>query len=53
MIGREEGHYSHKPEEGRQVTLFEFETLIALKRDAGIELGPESTAQRAPSRACR
>jgi MOSC domain-containing protein YiiM len=41
MIGREEGCYSHKPEEGRQVTLFELETLVALKRDAGIELGPE------------
>jgi hypothetical protein len=41
MIGREEGFYSHKPEEGRQVTLFELETLIALKRDAKIELGPE------------
>src|SRR5271155_1091895 len=40
MIGREEGFYSHKPEEGRQVTLFEFETLIALKRDHNIELGP-------------
>jgi MOSC domain-containing protein YiiM len=40
MIGREEGFYSHKPEEGRQVTLFELETLIALKRDAKIELGP-------------
>jgi MOSC domain-containing protein YiiM len=40
MIGREEGFYSHKPEEGRQVTLFELETLIALKRDANIELGP-------------
>jgi len=39
MIGREEGFYSHKPEEGRQVTLFELETLIALKRDAKIELG--------------
>ncbi|WP_407177256.1 MOSC domain-containing protein [Bradyrhizobium sp. STM 3562] len=39
MIGREEGFYSHKPEEGRQVTLFELETLIALKRDANIELG--------------
>jgi MOSC domain-containing protein YiiM len=39
VIGREEGFYSHKPEEGRQVTLFEFETLIALKRDAKIELG--------------
>jgi MOSC domain-containing protein YiiM len=40
MIGREEGFYSHKPEEGRQVTLFELETLTALKRDAKIELGP-------------
>jgi MOSC domain-containing protein YiiM len=40
MIGREEGFYSHKPEEGRQVTLFELETLVALKRDANIELGP-------------
>jgi MOSC domain-containing protein YiiM len=40
MLGREEGFYSHKPEEGRQVTLFELETLIALKRDARIELGP-------------
>jgi MOSC domain-containing protein YiiM len=41
MIGREEGFYSGKPEEGRQVTLFEIETLIALKRDAGIDLEPE------------
>jgi MOSC domain-containing protein YiiM len=41
MIGREAGFYSHKPEEGRQVTLFELETLVALKRDANIELGPE------------
>jgi MOSC domain-containing protein YiiM len=40
MIGSEEGFYSHKPEEGRQVTLFELETLVALKRDARIELGP-------------
>lgn len=40
MIGREEGFYSHKPEEGRQVTLFELETLVALKRDANIELAP-------------
>jgi len=40
MIGREQGFYSHKPEEGRQVTLFEWETLVALKRDANIELGP-------------
>jgi MOSC domain-containing protein YiiM len=41
MIGREEGFYSHRPEDGRQVTLFELETLVALKRDADIELGPE------------
>jgi MOSC domain-containing protein YiiM len=41
MIGREEGFYSHKPEEGRQVTLFELETLVALKRDASIALGPQ------------
>jgi MOSC domain-containing protein YiiM len=41
MIGREEGFYSHRPEEGRQVTLFELETLIALKRDANIDLGPQ------------
>lgn len=41
MIGRETGFYSHKPEEGRQVTLFEIETLWALKRDHGIDLAPE------------
>ncbi|MFG1200800.1 MOSC domain-containing protein [Xanthobacter aminoxidans] len=41
MIGREEGFYSDRPEEGRQVTLFEIETLEALKRDAGVVLGPE------------
>jgi MOSC domain-containing protein YiiM len=41
MIGREEGFYSGKPEEGRQITLFEIETLFALKRDASIDLAPE------------
>ncbi|MDB5503482.1 MAG: hypothetical protein JWR89_3384 [Tardiphaga sp.] len=41
MIGREEGFYSSKPEEGRQVTLFEIETLLALKRDHNIDLAPE------------
>lgn len=34
------GFYSHKPEEGRQVTLFEVETLEALWRDHGIALSP-------------
>ena len=38
MLGREAGYYSHLPEEGRQITLFEIETLWALKRDHGIEL---------------
>ena len=41
MIGQETGFYSHKPEEGRQVTLFEIETLIALERDAKITMLPE------------
>ena len=41
LIGQETGFYSHKPEEGRQVTLFEIETLEALRRDHGIELLPE------------
>ena len=41
LIGQEAGFYSHKPEEGRQVTLFEMETLEALRRDHGIELLPE------------
>ena len=36
-----EGFYSHLRKEEEQITLFEFETLLALKRDAGIELGPE------------
>jgi MOSC domain-containing protein YiiM len=35
------GFYSHKPEDGRQITLFEIETLWALRRDHDIELGPE------------
>lgn len=35
------GFYSHKPEEGRQVTLFEIETLEALKRDHNIDFAPE------------
>jgi MOSC domain-containing protein YiiM len=40
MIGNEAGFYSHKPEEGRQITLFEMETLEALARDAKITLAP-------------
>jgi MOSC domain-containing protein YiiM len=41
LIGHEKGFYSHKPEEGRQITLFEMETLEALRRDHGIEMLPE------------
>lgn len=37
----ETGFYSDKPEIGRQVTLFETETLEALKRDFDLELAPE------------
>lgn len=40
-IGVEQGFYSEKPEEGRQVTLFEEETLEAILRDYKIELRPE------------
>lgn len=40
LIGQETGFYSHKPEEGRQVTLFEMETLEALARDHKITLAP-------------
>jgi MOSC domain-containing protein YiiM len=34
------GFYSNKPEEGRQITLFEAETLEALQRDHGIDFAP-------------
>lgn len=34
------GFYSDRPEEGRQVTLFEMETLDALRRDHKITLQP-------------
>ena len=40
MIGRGAGFYSHRSEEGRQVTLFEIETLWALERDHRIDLSP-------------
>jgi len=37
MIGNEEGFYSHKPEEGRQVTLFELDAGITLERNVTVE----------------
>ena len=36
-----EGFYSDRPEEGRQVTLFEAETLEALLRDHKVRLRPD------------
>jgi len=38
MLGT--GYYSGKPEEGRQITLFEIETLEALRRDHDLTLTP-------------
>jgi MOSC domain-containing protein YiiM len=40
-IGTETGFYSEKPEEGRQVTLFEAEVLEAILRDYKMEILPE------------
>lgn len=40
-IGAEAGFYSDKPEDGRQVTLFEAEQLENIRRDHGIDLAPE------------
>jgi len=38
-LALEAGFYSQKPEDGRQITLFEIETLWALRRDHAIEIG--------------
>ncbi len=40
-LGVEQGFYSDKPEEGRQITLFEEEVLGDLLRDYQLELLPE------------
>lgn len=44
------GFYSDKPEEGRQITLFEIETLEALKRDHKIVLAPEEHRRNVTTR---
>ena len=44
------GTYSNKLEEGRQVTLFEQETLEALHRDHGIALEPRETRRNVITR---
>lgn len=45
------GFYSDKPEPGRQVTLFEEETLEALRRDHGIEFLPTDHRRNITTRA--
>jgi MOSC domain-containing protein YiiM len=50
MLGIEEGFYSAKPEEGRQVTLFEEEALECIRRDHGIELLPEEHRRNVTTR---
>lgn len=47
---QETGFYSDKPEDGRQLTLFEEETLEALARDHGIALKPEEHRRNVTTR---
>lgn len=49
-IGTETGFYSEKPEEGRQVTLFEEEVLEAILRDYKLELLPEEHRRNVTTR---
>ena len=44
------GTYSEYPEDGRQVTLFEQETLVALRRDHNITLEPQQTRRNVITR---
>jgi len=50
MIGTEQGFYSEKPEEGRQVTLFEEEALECIRRDHGIVMAPEEHRRNVTTR---
>jgi MOSC domain-containing protein YiiM len=49
-LGTEEGFYSGKPEEGRQITLFEEEALEDIRRDYGITLLPEEHRRNVTTR---
>ena len=49
-LDRETGFYSEKPEEGRQVTLFEEEVLEAIQRDYRMELLPEEHRRNVTTR---
>ncbi|HYZ32834.1 MAG TPA: MOSC domain-containing protein [Crenalkalicoccus sp.] len=50
MIGIEAGFYSDKPEEGRQITLFEEEALECIRRDHGIAMAPEEHRRNVTTR---
>lgn len=45
-----EGFYSDRPEEGRQITLFEAETLEALARDHKVTLAPSDHRRNVTTR---
>jgi hypothetical protein len=45
-----EGFYSDRPEEGRQITLFEAETLDALLRDHKVRLAPDEHRRNVTTR---
>ncbi|MFC0387580.1 MOSC domain-containing protein [Muricoccus vinaceus] len=49
-IGTETGFYSEKPEEGRQITLFEAEVLEAILRDYKMEMLPEEHRRNVTTR---
>lgn len=49
-IGTEAGFYSEKPEDGRQVTLFEEEALEGILRDYGIAMAPEEHRRNVTTR---
>lgn len=50
MLGTEQGFYSGKPEEGRQITLFEEEALDCIRRDYGIKMAPEEHRRNVTTR---
>jgi MOSC domain-containing protein YiiM len=50
MIGTEQGFYSEKPEDGRQVTLFEEEALECIRRDHNITMLPEEHRRNVTTR---
>lgn len=49
-MDRQTGFYSEKPEEGRQITLFEEEVLEAIRRDYNVELLPDEHRRNVTTR---